>query len=405
MAYEQRREFYEELETVRNHPLVVYITSDRKNAKGQISSDAIRELLLQLHALPANTEAIDLLIVSEGGDPTVAWRIVSLIREQVRSFNVLIPQAAYSAATLIALGADEIVMHPHGNLGPTDPQISGPSKDGKGSINFGSEDLGAFLKFAKEEVGLSDQGHLLEVLSMFCDQVGAVPLGVAARSSQLSISMGEKLLRLHMNKSDQRQEARVIAEKLTKDFFHHGYPVNRTEAEQIGLKIAGSNKKVESLMWKIWCDVSDELQLRKPFIEMEVLKNDPNCAALFAPIPVANIPPNLPANAAQQLQGQVQAQIAVTSIPPSNFELIHAIMESHRMASRFVTTGMIFGSRNADMQFNVSKVHVSQSWNNIQKTAKILKKKSTRKKTSIRKTSKKKSISKKVVQKKLAKKR
>lgn len=351
--------------------------------------------------MPANTDAIDLLIVSEGGDPTVAWRIVSLIREQVRSFNVLIPQAAYSAATLIALGADEIVMHPHGNLGPTDPQISGPSKDGTGSINFGSEDLGAFLKFAKEEVGLSDQGHLLKVLTMFCDQVGAVPLGVAARSSQLSISMGEKLLRLHMNKDSQQQEARVIAEKLTKDFFHHGYPVNRTEAGQIGLKIAGSNKKVESLMWKIWCDISDELKLRKPFLEIEILKNDPNCAGLFAPIPVANIPPNLPANAAQQ----VQAQIVVTSIPPSNFEIIQAIMESHRMATRFVTTGLIFGGRNADMQFIVSKVNVSQSWINVQKTAKISKKKNTHKKTSIRKTSKRKSISKKAVQKKLAKKR
>jgi len=120
--------------------------------------------------------------------------IVSLIREQVGRFTVLVPQAAYSAATFIALGANEIVMHPHGNLGPTDPQIVAPKRtkpDGTGdAITFGSEDLGAFLRFAKEEVGLSDQSHLSAVFEKFCSEVGAVPIGVAARSSQLSITMG-----------------------------------------------------------------------------------------------------------------------------------------------------------------------------------------------------------------------
>src|SRR5690606_11319025 len=106
---------------------------------------------------------------------TVAWRVVTLIRERVRKLSVLVPQAAYSAATLIALGADEIVMHPNGNLGPTDPQITVRTKrapDGPvEEIKFGSEDLGAFLRFAREEVGLSDQAHLMKVFAKFCQSV------------------------------------------------------------------------------------------------------------------------------------------------------------------------------------------------------------------------------------------
>jgi ClpP class serine protease len=43
---------------------------------------------------------------------------MSLLREKVKDVAILIPQAAFSAATLMALGADEIVMHPCGNLGP-----------------------------------------------------------------------------------------------------------------------------------------------------------------------------------------------------------------------------------------------------------------------------------------------
>jgi ClpP class serine protease len=62
-------------------------------------------------------------VVSNGGDPIVAWRAITLLRERVEQIGVLVPQAAYSAATLLAMGADEIVMHPNGNLGPVDPQI------------------------------------------------------------------------------------------------------------------------------------------------------------------------------------------------------------------------------------------------------------------------------------------
>lgn len=185
MAITRRIELYKQLEEIRKRPLIVYITSDRQNAGGQISSDTVRELLDQLQELRSDVKALDLLLVSQGGDPTVAWRIVSLIREQVREFSVLVPQAAYSAATLIALGADEIVMHPHGNLGPTDPQIIG-ARDATTKVQFGSEDLSAFLKFAREEVGLNDQENMLEVFKQFCEQVGAVNLGVAARLARRS---------------------------------------------------------------------------------------------------------------------------------------------------------------------------------------------------------------------------
>src|SRR5262249_33300273 len=163
---------------------------------------------------------------------------------------------AYSAATLIVLGADEVVMHPNGNLGPTDPQIQirrPPDKDGNArAVGFGSEDLMAFLRFSREQVGLKDPAHLLSVYSKFCDAVGAVGVGVSARSALLSVNRGEKLLKLHMKNDGEKKKAREISEKLTKDYFHHGYPVNRTEAKEIGLKVADRDEELENLMWQIW---------------------------------------------------------------------------------------------------------------------------------------------------------
>ena len=82
-----------------------------------MATDALPSLIKQFDVLPKNTKRADFMIVSYGGDPMVAWRIMSLLRERGIAVAVLIPQSAYSAATLLALGANEIVMHPNGHLG------------------------------------------------------------------------------------------------------------------------------------------------------------------------------------------------------------------------------------------------------------------------------------------------
>jgi len=346
MGIELRVPLYQEMERIRKRPLLVYVTSSRQGANAQIAADVVPELLDQLQALTDDTKELDLLLVSNGGDPTVAWRIVSLIRERVKKFTVLVPQAAFSAATLIALGADEIVMHPHGNLGPTDPQIKVNRTKENGQTNtipFGSEDLGAFLKYAKENVGLSDQSQLRDVFLKFCDEVGTVAIGVAARSSQLGVVMGEKLLQLHMTGDSNKQKARAISEKLTRDYFHHGYPVSRSEAEEIGLKVADRNAEVESLMWRIWTSLSEELVLRSPFNPLSVLAQDPGCAGFMTPTLAA---------------GGATAAAA-------RFENIAALMESSRLASRFTMGGAIAAVKTPPHNIQLQSVVDHQAWTTV----------------------------------------
>ncbi len=366
MGLQARLELYKKVEARRNRPLIVYVTSNRLNASGGIGGDAVPELLDQLECLPAGTKNLDLLIVSDGGDPTVAWRIVSLIRERAEKFSALIPQAAYSAATLIVLGADEVVMHPNGNLGPTDPQIRVPRRSGKDgaveAVGFGSEDLMAFLQFSREQVGLKDPEHLLAVYSKFCDEVTTLGVGISARSALLSVTLGEKLLQLHMKEGAEKQKAREISKKFTKDYFHHGYPVNRTEAREIGLKVAEHDEQLEDLMWQIWCDLSEELKLREPHNPLTVLAENPACQALFAPAAIIQLPSNLPPQMAQQAYQNILAQIAIAQVPPAPFETIHAVIESARHASRFITNGLVIGTKTADQQIRLSTLNVRQLW-------------------------------------------
>ncbi len=124
MGLQERLDLYAQLEQVRGgRPLIVYVTSTRPGAEARMLSGAIPEFLDQLVCLPKETDAVDLLVVSMGGDPMTAWRMMTLLHSRVKKVAVLVPQVAYSAATMLAMGAHEIVMHPHGTLGPVDPQI------------------------------------------------------------------------------------------------------------------------------------------------------------------------------------------------------------------------------------------------------------------------------------------
>jgi len=362
MAIADRIKLYGELEEHRKRPLIVYVTSGRADPSGQVGrmdADAIPELCDQLETLDEKVGELDLLVVSDGGDPMVAWRAVTLLRERTDHLTVMVPQSAYSAATLLALGASKILMHPNGNLGPVDPQIM--VRHGEEERSFGFEDMMGFLQFVQEEVKLTDQEHIRAMFEMFCNEVGATAVGVAARSSLLSLSMGEKLLRLHMTKEADIPKAQSIAKALSKGFFYHGYPVGRKEAADINLPLADPDPRAENLIWRIWLDVESELEVRKPFVPLHLLMASSEGPKLMKAVPQLNLPANAPPDVVQQiLENFVMA--GIQEIEPVGFEIITAIMESRRHSSREVRRGKILAYRSPNLDIQVNAITTGHAW-------------------------------------------
>jgi sulfur relay (sulfurtransferase) DsrC/TusE family protein len=108
-------------EKERGRPTLVYWTTPL----ARISVGAELPLFDQLQAC-GKQEAIDLVLFTQGGDTEAPWRIVSLMREFCKEFSVLLPHRALSSGTLIAMGADKIVMTPLSVLGPIDPSRTHP---------------------------------------------------------------------------------------------------------------------------------------------------------------------------------------------------------------------------------------------------------------------------------------
>ena len=72
-----------------------------------------------------------LIVNSPGGDGNVAEKIITMCRQRfTKSFKVIVPNFAKSAATMIALGSDQILMGYLAELGPIDPQLGNPVAGG-----------------------------------------------------------------------------------------------------------------------------------------------------------------------------------------------------------------------------------------------------------------------------------
>jgi hypothetical protein len=70
------------------------------------------------------SKGLVLMVNSPGGDPLAAERIVNICRSYGSgSYWALVPSRAKSAATVICMGAEKIIMVPVSELGPIDPQI------------------------------------------------------------------------------------------------------------------------------------------------------------------------------------------------------------------------------------------------------------------------------------------
>jgi ClpP class serine protease len=75
----------------------------------------------------SGADQINLLLHSPGGDGTIVEKMVDMCRAhlsgQNRKWRVIVPNIAKRAATVLALGADQILMGYCSELGPIDPQV------------------------------------------------------------------------------------------------------------------------------------------------------------------------------------------------------------------------------------------------------------------------------------------
>jgi hypothetical protein len=316
MGHADRSKIIGEIEALRESKVICYLTSLRPNFVAHMSDDAVRVMFDQMLLLPQRpVPKLDIFLCSNGGQGTVPWRLISLFREYANKVSVLLPYRAYSAATLLALGADEIVMHPFAEMGPIDPTVTNdynPVDGGGRRLGISVEDVKAYISFIKSTVGIQHEDELVKTIEILAQKVHPLALGNVERFLSQSRMIAGKILRTHMKDDNSKHAIDEIIENLASKLYFHGHPINRREAvKELDLKVLENPPaQLETAIWKLYLDFESELQNRSIFDPMSELAK---IVAAGGQPPPAVVPPGTNAD----------------------MDLLVAIIEGARRSSRF----------------------------------------------------------------------
>lgn len=270
MERNKRMQLIKNIEGKRGSRILVYITGDRRGLETRIGMDVFpmfHEHLMRI----GKQERIDLFLYSCGGITISGYALVNLIREFCDEFNVIIPFKALSCATLISLGANEVIMTPMGQLSPIDPSVQHPlgpiiqipGQPAGQIVPVNVEDVNAFVELAKKEIGLNNEESMKKVFELLGTKIHPLALGAVQRSREQIAFLASSLLKYHINDEEKVKE---IVKTLTRERFSHDYIIGRREAKKIlGLNILEPEKDLLKDIIDLFDSYSEILELNIPY--------------------------------------------------------------------------------------------------------------------------------------------
>ncbi len=267
-----RKQLIQQIEGLRKSRVITYVTSDRQGPfNARIAMDVIPLIGKQLQTI-RKTQNIDLLLYSAGGDTMVPWRLVSMIREYCDKFSVLVPYKAHSAATMIALGADEIVMSNLSEISPIDPSTANvfnpqDPQNPQNKIPISVEDVMAYFDLAKNKFGIKNDEELSRVFMKFVEsnpQIHPLALGNVNRIHNLIRVLAKRLLKSHKTPMKEEEIGKIV-DYFTEKLYSHQYFIGRKEAkEDLGLKtVTDANDILSKAMTDLYEEYNKELDFGK----------------------------------------------------------------------------------------------------------------------------------------------
>ena len=178
---------------------------------------------------------LDILLDSAGGDLDAAYKILKIIRSYAKNTAVIVPFYAKSAATLIALGGDSLILCKGGELGPMDPQVPDintgvfvPANSIKETMDFLENLPDQFIKVSLTE------------------KIPTLMMGAYRTSAKVSKQYLEEVLADRSN-----AERKALIHMFTEKFFSHGYPMDAAFLEQNGIDVSALDSEAESMIYEL----------------------------------------------------------------------------------------------------------------------------------------------------------
>ena len=216
------------------------------NPRGSVCHDDVLALFKLLEKI-GHQEKIYLFLKSSGGNGQASLRIVNLLRQYCDEMIAVIPLECASAATMITLGANEILMGPMAYLTPVDTSLThalSPIDRDNDRVSVSLDELTRVVRLWQSQKSDSSENPYQELF----EHVHPLVIGAVDRAESLSIMLCKELLAYHI-KDNETQER--IASTLNEKYPSHGYPILFEEAKRIGLKVNRLAPEINSLLLEL----------------------------------------------------------------------------------------------------------------------------------------------------------
>jgi hypothetical protein len=227
------------IEKVIEGPFIGYWNSD----SGSVCENDVVGLYGLLRKL-GRQSALTLFIKSDGGSGQSALRMVNLLRQFSEQLTAVVPLECKSAATMLALGADRILMGPLAHLSAIDTSLThdlSPLDRDNDRVSVSHDELLRVIKLWRAE----SKGKDSNPYESLYPHVHPLVVGAVHRASSLSVKLCTEILSYHMS---DRRKASQIANRLNSEYPSHGYPITLREAKRIGLKAQPMPSELNELL-------------------------------------------------------------------------------------------------------------------------------------------------------------
>jgi hypothetical protein len=331
MPRNERSALIQKIETARKSRVLCYVCGDRPGAVAQVSDDAVRAMYDLVRRI-GHVPRLDLYLYSRGGAMEVPWRLVCMLRENCDHLGILVPFRAYSAATLIALGCDEILMGAKGELGAIDPAIVTVSRDGGTPVqeDVRVEDVMSYIEFLRDKAAIKDDETIGKHTHTLAEKLGPWVLGSVYRTHKHIRTVALKMLETH-KKPMASEEMTTLVAALAEETRSHGHAISRTEAEKLKLPISRPEKAIEDCMWSLLEEYETASLMREPLDPLTVLgdKDEADVKVIFAWLESSDmawawrgdVNFRRTRDTAQSYEIKINAQVGLNFIPPAGIDI------------------------------------------------------------------------------------
>jgi len=293
--FELRKACYAEIEELRGRPLLVYATKfldgSLPGMPNQIDLPDVDGFTDLVNSIESGSNSVDILLHSPGGSPDATERIVGILRNRFKEVNFLVPHSAYSAATMLALSGNCIILHPSATLGPIDPQVGVPTKEGIVRFVPAKSILNGFEKAKK--IIKKEGPETLPAYIPLIEQYSLDLFELCEDSEKLSKELVSSWLEKYMF-SGERSNSRKI--KKAALFFSnynihkiHSRPLTFDKLVGFGLKLEIASTPLSDLMWEAYILLNGFFSI-SPFVKLFECTHGVSWGKQFQAIPRV-IPP------------------------------------------------------------------------------------------------------------------